>query len=38
MITKATNSDFQLLGSQILFQKIDRDLDELQLTELHSLR
>lgn len=29
MITHIPNPDFQLLGSQMLYQRIDRDLDNL---------
>lgn len=34
MITKVVSPDFQLLGSQLLYQKIERDLDQLQQKEL----
>lgn len=38
MITKSNNSNYQLLGTQILSQKISRDATELNTQELYSLK
>lgn len=38
MIVRSQNPDFQLLGAQILYQKVERDLDQLQLSERLELK
>lgn len=33
MIFHSLDTDYQLLGAQLLYQKIERDIDQLQLNE-----
>jgi hypothetical protein len=33
MIFHSTNPDHQLLGAQLLYQKVERDIDQLQTNE-----
>lgn len=38
MILHSQNPDYQLLGAQLLYQKVERDIDQLQINERIELK